>query len=125
MAVPLFFGRFLVDQQFITDEELATTLQIQLEINDAFIATVLECGLISMEQFRRIRNHQREKGMEFEEALRDLGLADKEEMQAIFECAREKSIRLGEIIVKRNILTQAQMNEALELFSSQMLKRNH
>jgi len=116
MDIPIPFGRFLVRQGRLSEEELAEIIRVQAEINQSFATTALEDGYITLDQFKEALNYQREKGVSFKEALRELNIVDEATIEKIEEAVMKKYVRLGELIVKRGIMTDDELRELLKEF---------
>jgi hypothetical protein len=101
MSVPLMFGRFLVMNGKITDQELTEALNIQSELNMSFAEELLEGEHITMEQFRQAWSYQREKFITFKEAVIELELVEQDVINEIEKSCGGKYIKLGELLVQK------------------------
>ncbi|MBI5741781.1 MAG: hypothetical protein HZA16_13840 [Nitrospirae bacterium] len=116
MEIPILFGRFLVREYNIPEDALRETINVQSEINWSFSATALMTGLITLEDFKNALDYQRQKGTRFRDALAELKIADDETIRKIEAAHKERSAKLGELLVKKGILTDEDMNRALIKF---------
>jgi hypothetical protein len=114
--IPILFGRFLVREGKISEDELAEVIKIQTELNQSFSTVALEGGFITIEDFKKALSHQRQKGISFKDALKELNIADDPTIERINKALKEKSLRLGEILVKRGLMTEEELEKALNEF---------
>jgi len=94
MDIPILFGRFLVREGIITDEALTDAVRVQTEINRSF-AVALVSDFISLEDFKKAIEHQREHCVSFRGALQKLEIADKETIGKIDETCNHRRVKLG------------------------------
>lgn len=85
MEIPLLFGRFLVRQGSIREEDLNNALKVQKEINPPLGVYCLENGFITLENFKAILKCQREEALGFREAALKLRLLDEEAILEVEE----------------------------------------
>lgn len=111
-AIQVFFGRFLLKEKLISEEQLDYALQIQEELMIPAVIT-MEFGLLNQSQFQTICMHQREFGKTFMDAARDLSLLDEQAENAIYELVDGNSLRVGEILVRQGALTEPVLQTAL------------
>lgn len=116
MSVPLMFGRFLVMNGKITDQELTEALNIQSELNMSFAEELLQGEHITMEQFRKAWAYQREKFITFKEAVIELEMAGKDVISEIEESCADRYIKLGELLVQKGALSAEELKSALTAF---------
>ena len=95
MDIPILFGRFLVREGIITDEALTDAVRVQTEINRPFDAVALVSDFISLEDFKKAIEHQREYCVSFRGALQKLEIADKETIGKIDETCNHRRVKLG------------------------------
>ncbi len=62
MNIPILFGRFLVRTNKISEEELSKILRVQLEIKHSYASIALEHDLITIDDFKRALEYQRQGG---------------------------------------------------------------
>ena len=116
MDIPILFGRFLVRKGKISNEALNEAIKVQSEINRSFAAVAVEHGLISFDDFKKALGHQRENGLRFRDSLAELKIADEETLSKIDSVFKETTIKLGELLVKREDLVRDDLEEALKDF---------
>jgi arginyl-tRNA synthetase len=116
MDIPILFGRFLVRERIITDVALADAVRVQTEINRSFDAVAQVNDFISLEDFKKAIEHQREYCVSFREALQKLEIADEETIDKIDETYSNRRVKLGELLVTRGILSEDELQNALEEF---------
>jgi len=115
MDIPILFGRFLVRECNVSERDMREAVMVQSEINRAYSSTALEGGFITLDDFKNALGCQRQKGIRFREALAELKIAD-ETIKNIDSAHKEKSVKLGELLVTRGIITEADLEEALKKF---------
>ena len=87
-----------------------------MELEGSLASTALEAGLVSLQQFRKCRAYQREKGVSFAEAVVGLGYASETEIGELNTAARQLRTRLGEILIRAGYLQLAVLESALSDF---------
>jgi len=116
MDIPVLFGRFLVREGKISEEDLLEVTRVQSEINRSFAVTALEGDFITLDDFKKAVAYQREKGVKFRDAIKELKIADETTLEKIDKLLQDKSIKLGELLVKRGLITKSDLNELLKNF---------
>ena len=104
MEIPLLFGRYLVHSGKITEAQLSETTKVQAEINRSFAVTALEYDFITLDDFKKAVSCQRQEGIRFREALVQLEIADEEKIKRIDKAIDEKSVKLGDLLVKKGLM---------------------
>jgi len=122
MEIPILFGRFLVRQGKISEEALSYVTKVQAEINQCFPAIALEGDFISLDDFKKALDYQRQNGIKFSEALKELNIANDETIEKINNMCRAKRVKLGELLVKRGFITEEELKKALEEFKNKGTK---
>ncbi len=112
----ILFGRFLVREGKISEKELIETTKVQSEINSSFSAAALEKALITIDDFKKAVAYQRQKGIRFKEALLELNIADNKTIEEFERTLNENTVRLGELLIKRSVITEDELAEALNNF---------
>lgn len=107
LAIPLLFGRYLVHRGYASEQELAAAVRVQAELRACAPALDIAAQL-SREQLAAARALQRERAMTLREAVAALGLA-----LADRESSPEPPPRIGEILLRRGVLTAARLEAAL------------
>lgn len=116
MEIPLLFGRYLVHSGKISEEQLLEATKVQAEINRSFAVTALEHEFITLDDFKRALARQRQEGIRFREALVQLEIADEEKIEKIDKAINEKSVKLGEVLVKKGLMEENDLKETLAEF---------
>jgi len=114
LDAPIFFGRFLVLNGLISEQDLETALAVQQDLNDCITCAALEQGLISLKDFIRCREYQRDKVVTFEEAAGLLGALSSEEIENLKGSMQRLNVRLGDILVQRGVLNANDLEKALQ-----------
>ncbi|MBI4847485.1 MAG: hypothetical protein HY808_02770 [Nitrospirae bacterium] len=112
----ILFGRFLVRDGKVSEKELLNAIKVQHEINSSFAAIALEGGFITLDDFKKALSCQRQKGIKFREALIELKITDNDTVEKIDKAFNENTVRLGELLVKRGVITEDALKKALEDF---------
>ncbi len=116
MSISELFGRYLVRGEKITEEELDEALRVQSEINKSFASKAIEGDFITIDQFKEARLLQRKKGILFRTALLELEYTDEEKLNDIEQAFSHERIKLGDLLVKRNMISKEELASALEKF---------
>lgn len=116
MEIPILFGRFLLREYKIPEDALRETINVQSEINWSFSSTALMTGLITVEDFKNALGYQRQRGIRFSDALAELEIADEETIKKIEIAHMERSVKLGELLVRNGILSEEDLKQALIKF---------
>ncbi|RJR18177.1 MAG: hypothetical protein C4581_06565 [Nitrospiraceae bacterium] len=116
MDIPILFGRYLVRNGKISEEQLSEAIKVQYEINRSFAVTALENEYITLEEFKKALACQRNEGIRFREALRRLQIASDETIEKIDNALSEKSVKLGELLVLKGLVEQHELNKILADF---------
>ena len=110
LAIPLLFGRFLVHRGYASEQELQAAVRVQAEFRCCAHALDIAAQL-SPEQMAAARALQRDRGLTLRESVAALGLP----VAAGGQGAGSPS-RIGEILVRRGVMTAARLEAALEEF---------
>lgn len=116
MEIPLLFGRFLVRQGSIREEDLNNALKVQKEINPPLGVYCLENGFITLENFKAILKCQREEALGFREAALKLRLLDEEAILEVEEKQKKTAINIGTILTKKGLMTEDNLEKELANF---------
>lgn len=116
MEIPLLFGRFLVKQGRVKDEELDKALKIQKEINPPVGFFSLENGFVTPENFSALLKCQREEALSFREAALKLQILDETKLLEIEEKQKKAATNIGAILVKKGLLTEDDIEKELANF---------
>lgn len=116
MGIPILFGRFLVREGKLSDKEIKELVQVQSEINNSFPVATLEGDFVNLDQFKKAREHQREKGVTFVESLKSLELANDDLIKEVEGKMKQNNVKLGELIVRRGIMSEDELKEVLDEF---------
>lgn len=114
LDVPLLFGRFLVLNRILSEADIDAAVRVQKEINANAIFSLIEHGVLSVEDMGRAWRHQRECMVSFRAALEALHILDADGCAAAFELVEAQRMRLGEVLVKQGRITREKLTEALE-----------
>lgn len=120
MDYSMLFGQYLVSEEIITQEDLSTLITIQDEINRSFVISALELEEITPDDLKVAHHYQREKAMTMEEALLALGIIDKERIEMIKAFLDKKRIKIGELLVKKGIISEDELNKLLAEFTAKV-----
>jgi hypothetical protein len=114
--IPLLFGRFLVKVGWVSEEQVEQASALQKELTPSLgLVAVLE-NMLTVDALRRILAHQRRMGLFFQETVTQLGLLDAAQLAVLEEHRRSYMLMLGEALVVRGDLTDADLQEALRAF---------
>jgi hypothetical protein len=113
LDVPVLFGRFLILTGLLTETDIAEAVRVQQDLNAGPLFSLLERGLLSCDEVRRVRAHQRERMITFCEAMSALRILAPTDCAAAMEAAARERIRLGDVLVAQGKITRAALEEAL------------
>ncbi len=113
LDVPVLFGRFLILNGLLTETDIAEAVRVQQDLNAGPLLAFLEQGLLSCDEVRRVRAHQRERMVTFCEAMSALRILDPAVCAAALEAAARERVRLGDVLVAQGRITRAALDEAL------------
>lgn len=116
MAIKILFGRYLVRNNIITEEQLTNAINIQHELN-AIPSEMMELGYIHFTQFLQIRKHQRQFGKTFITAIVELDIIEPTQLNDYLTQCIDNNIKLGEIFIKQGVLGKQQLDDLLEDFN--------
>jgi hypothetical protein len=116
MDNPILFGRFLVREGKISEKDLIETIKVQNEINRSFAVAALEKDLITIDDFKKALAYQKQKGIRFRDALLELNVADQKKIEEIETTFNGNTVRLGELLVRRGIISKDELEESLNNF---------
>lgn len=114
--IPLLFGRFLVKAGWVSEEQVEQASAFQKELTPSLgLVAVLE-NMLTVDALRRVLAHQRHMGLSFQETVTQLGLLDAAQLAVLEERHRSDMLLLGEALVVRGDLTDADLQEAVRAF---------
>ncbi len=116
MDIPLLFGRFLVKQGSVKEEDLDNALKVQKEINPPLGVYCLENSFITLENFMTILKCQREEALSFREAALKLRILEEAAILEIEEKQRKSAINIGTVLTKKGLMTEDDLEKELANF---------
>ncbi len=116
MGIPILFGRFLVREGKISEQDLRQLVQVQSELNSSYALAAIEGEFITIDEFKKTRSFQREKLINFRDALKELQIADDEKLAGIDESISSNNVRIGELLVQKGILSDEELKQVLADF---------
>lgn len=123
LKVPVLFGRHLVRTGVISEGVLKELARVQDELSGSPAYAALDAGLLSLDQTRAARRHQRERAVSFEQAVRELGLLDEDGLKAVREACAGEHVRLGELLVLRGLISTDDLERELTVFNEEQHAR--
>lgn len=114
LDVPVLFGRFLVLNGILTEEEICAAARVQKDLNASPLFRLIEQGVLVLEDVWRARSYQWEYMVTFCEAVGALGIMSVEDCKAATEAIRQQNVPLGEVLVKQGRITPEALAEALQ-----------
>lgn len=118
LDTPILFGRYLVLGGLITEPEMAAAVAAQDELNGSFAVAALEQGELSVEDFLRCRENQRQKGMLFWEAALELGVLTEDAIERVQRRMQAERMRIGDVLVARGALPAEHLRDALRAYET-------
>lgn len=98
----------------LTRSDLDEVVRVQKEINMELGVRALLEGLITLEGFKTIYERQCREVRPFEHIAIAEGLMNPEQMERLRGTHARKHARLGELLVRKGLVTEADVTEALE-----------
>ncbi|MBK1695184.1 hypothetical protein CKO09_10595 [Chromatium weissei] len=114
LNVPVLFGRFLILNGILTEKDIADAVRVQKDLNANPLFRVIEKGLLSLDDVRRVRAYQWEKMTTFCQAVDALKIMLIGDCEMILKSANQQRIPLGELLVKQGKITPKVLANALE-----------
>ena len=114
--VPLLFGRYLVLQSVLTDDDVKAALRVQSDLYGNIVFIALEQQIMSVQQFIECRAYQRRHCVSFEEAAQVLNYLSNDVLQGLREQLHHHWLPLGQILVRQGKLTAERLADLLEDF---------
>ena len=108
------FGTFLVREGLATPEHIVRALDSQLEKQKAVGKIALEHRLLEMKHMFNILNRQVDTNLKFCDIALALGYLTREQVDFILAIQLAKRPKIGEILVEMKVITQQQLEEALD-----------
>lgn len=114
------FGDLLVEKEIVKSEELVDSLVEQSSKLFSTVEIIHHSKLLSPENILKALSLQTHKGIGFRSACVELNFWSKDLDQKVEQKIREIRIPLGQILIKRGVVTTEQLIEALDEFLSGM-----
>ena len=112
--VPLLFGRFLVLSGHLPEPDVVAALRVQRDLNALSAFTLIEQGLLSLEEIGRLWDCQRRELVSFDEAMRRQGLPAGADRETVLQALRGQHLPLGEILVRQGKLNREELSLLLK-----------
>lgn len=115
-----FFGEYLIQHGFITEEDMLEALAEQKRLTPSFEKVALEHGMLSMKQVFSILTRQAASDLQFAQIAGREGLLDQGQIDLVEARIAERRLGVGEVLVKLGRLDSAEMEEQLMRFHDEM-----
>ncbi len=116
---PRFFGQYLVENGYITEDELADALEYQQKRIMRLGEIAVKQGYMTPEQVEKVNLAQRKTDKFFGELAVEMGFLTEEQLQKIITIQKNNHIYLGEALVEKGYLTREQLERYLEDFHAE------
>ena len=113
---PKFFGQFLVEKEYITQQQLFEALEFQQKRIAKIGEIAVQKGIMSSQQAEEVNMAQRKTDKFFGELAIEMGYLTREELERIITIQRHSHIFLGEVIVEKGFLTRDKLDRYLAEF---------
>ncbi len=114
--IPKFFGQFLLERGFITEEQLLDALQYQQNRIMRIGEIAVELKLMTKEQVEMVNREQRKSDLLFGELAIKMDFLTADQLERIVTIQQNNHIYLGQTIVEKGYLSQNQMQRLLDEF---------
>ncbi|MCD6595788.1 chemotaxis protein CheX [bacterium] len=118
--IPKFFGQFLLENKYVSQEHLFSALQYQ-QSEDAIkigeVAVLLK--LMTPEQVQKVHRQQRQTDEYFGELAISMGFLNEEQLQKTINFQRNNHIFLGQALIELDYLTKEQLKTYLDEFENE------
>jgi hypothetical protein len=114
--MPKLFGEFLVDQQLVTEEQLASALVHQIKLMPSTVEVIFQHKLLPSHKIIEILKCQQTTGRDFRSSAKFLGFWSKDletTVQSLLEKARTP---LGEVLVSLGLVTPMTLTQSLDQY---------
>lgn len=112
--IPMWLGRRLVLLGKIREEDLKDPLLVQKELNvDLGVRALME-GYLSLEDFKFINAKQRQEAKTFAVVALEGGFLNCKQLEELNAINEERHVFLGDLLLKRNLVSQDDIKEAME-----------
>lgn len=114
--MPKLFGEFLVDQQLLTEEQLARALVHQIRLMPSTVEVIFQHELLPSHKIIEILKCQQTTGRDFRSSAKFLGFWSKDletTVQSLLEKARTP---LGEVLVSLGLVTPITLTQSLDQY---------
>ncbi len=111
-----FFGHFLLDEGFITSQELTKAVDYQASVNLSLGQLAVRESFISEKEATKINEKQQSLDKRFGEVAESLGLLSSEQIEKLLSLQRSEKIFFGDVLIRMNFMDEEQLNEQLARF---------
>ncbi|HOK40085.1 MAG TPA: chemotaxis protein CheX [bacterium] len=114
--IDIFFGKYLVEKNIITDKILEKVINFQKSLNKKIGDLAIEKKYLTPEQVNEIYFEQRKTNKYFGEIAREKGYLTKEQVEELLKYQSKRNVFIGEIFISLGYLTREQLAIELEEF---------
>lgn len=119
MSGAWFFGEFLVERGFVTDDALRDALAHQAAVNVPLGALALSKGLLSERQVLLVHTEQRRTDRRFGELAVQMGFLQRAQLDELLREQSEARILIGEALVQKGHLTREALEDAFQAYRAE------
>lgn len=114
--MPKLFGEFLVDQQVISEEQLAIALVNQVKLMPATVEVIFQRKLLPNHKIIEILKCQQTTGRDFRSAAKFLGIWTKDLEISVTTLLEQARTPLGEVLVQLGFVTPMILTQSLDRY---------
>ncbi len=111
-----FFGHFLLDEGFITSEELTKAVDYQASVNLSLGQLAVRESFISEKEATKINDKQQTLDKRFGEVAESLGLLCNEQIEKLLSLQKSEKIFFGDVLIRMNFMDEEKLNDQLTRF---------
>lgn len=114
-----FFGHYLLNNGFLTREQLADALEFQQSVHVKFGVIAVDEGFLTPAQVEKIHEMQKQVDKRFGEIAVDLRYLTEEQVEAMLSVQKQNHLLLAQALVDKEYMTIEQFSEALNEYKKQ------
>ncbi|KJR42363.1 Cyclic nucleotide-binding domain protein [Candidatus Magnetoovum chiemensis] len=124
MGKNLFFGKYLIEKNLVTEEDILEALDFQKRNRPDFEKLAIKRSLLNMKQVFEILIYQADSDLSFEQAAQRKGYLSSKDVELIHNMIGEKKVFIGETLVQLGKISLDTLNTELLNFYK-LIKEYH
>lgn len=115
---PAFLGEYLVKSGLVSEQQLATAVALQEQVNWRLGTCATSLGFLTAEQVAEIHEAQKHTDMPFGRLAVKLGKLTRLQLEQAIEYQRFKHLLIGSALVESGAMNAEGLQQALEMFNA-------